>query len=116
MAMKKNKSWRLVSSFLCALLSFFTSQVLAEGTLLFTKDVAFHCTEPTSEMKQYCDGLIQGYSDFAVMSDTVCIPPEVKSRDLANAFSTYIESTEAFKVDKPALFGAVEVFRTLYPC
>ena len=91
------------------------TQAGAEENVLRTKNAVKICTTPSQNWVDFCNGLMQAYSDFAIMSGAACIPVGVTRTQLVKLF-TGMTNTAAYKDDHAALVAAVEVFKLVYPC
>lgn len=98
-----------------ALLASLSTQARAEENVLRTQNAVKICTTPSQNWVDFCNGLMQAYSDFAIMSGAACIPVGVTRTQLVKLF-TGMTNTEAYKEDQAALVAAVEVFKLVYPC
>ena len=98
-----------------ALLASLSIQARAEENVLRTQNAVKICTTPSQNWVDFCNGLMQAYSDFAIMSGAACIPVGVTRTQLVKLF-TGMTNTAAYKEDQAALVAAVEVFKLVYPC
>jgi len=99
---------------LCLVISGWT---YAHDTILRTQNAYMICTTPDTDWVNFCNGLMQGYADYAVISGKACIPSGVTRTELATLFtSKLVKNTEAYKKDKPAVEEVSEIFSLAYPC
>ena len=98
-----------------ALLASLSTHARAEENVLRTQNAVKICTTPSQNWVDFCNGLMQAYSDFAIMSGAACIPVGVTRTQLVKLF-TGMTNTKAYKEDQAALVAAVEVFKLVYPC
>ena len=98
-----------------ALLATLSTQASAEENVLRTQNAVKICTTPSQNWVDFCNGLMQAYSDFAIISGAACIPIEVTRTQLVKLF-TGMTNTAACKDDHATLVAAVEVFELVYPC
>ena len=64
----------------------------------------------------FCNGLIKGYADYAVISGKACIPSRVTRTKLAALFtSKLVKKMEAYKNDISAIEGISEMVSLTYP-
>lgn len=111
---------RLLKAITVGFILFFLSigtAAQAEGTVLATRNVISICTTADEDWVNFCNGLIQGYADFAVLSDNACFPAGTTRTALVTLFTgEAVIATTAYQNDEPALVAAVELFHKVYPC
>jgi len=83
---------------------------------LSSKNAHSLCTTSDMDWINFCNGLIQGYADFVVLSGAACIPVGTTRTTLITLYTDRLPSTQAFSKDEPALAAAIEIFSRLYPC
>ena len=102
-------------TFLIVLMMTLATQAGAEANVLRTQHAVQICSIPSQSWVDFCNGLIQGYADFAILSGEACIPVGVTRSQLVNLFSGMTNTAE-YKNDDAALVAAVEIFKLVYPC
>ena len=89
----------------------------SQNNIIRTQNAYSVCTKPDMDWINFCNGLMQGYADYVLLTGQACIPPAVTKTQLVTLFTgKLIKITESYKNDRPALEGAVEVFALAYPC
>lgn len=89
----------------------------SQKNIIRTQNAYSVCTKPDMDWINFCNGLMQGYADYVLLTGQACIPPAVTKTQLVTLFTgKLIKITESYKNDRPALEGAVEVFALAYPC
>ena len=89
----------------------------AEGVALATKNAVSICTTADIDWVNFCNGLIQGYADIAVLSGTACIPTGTTRTAMVTLFTDEaMKRTTAYQNDEPAVAAAMELFSKVYPC
>jgi hypothetical protein len=75
------------------------------------------CLRQDPQIVSFCNGLVQGYAEYAVLSGKVCIPPGTGWRDLVDVFTApEVVVTTGYIDNLPALETALEMFISRYPC
>ena len=98
-----------------ALMATLGTEAGAEENVLRTQNAVEICTRPSQNWIDFCNGLMQAYSDFAILSGAACIPAGVTRTQLVTLF-TGMTNTAAYKDNHAALVAAVEIFKLVYPC
>ena len=92
-------------------------RAISPEVFLRTGDAVALCLKPEDSWKQFCDGLLRGYAEYAVLSGKACIPFGTSHRDLVSAFTApQIVVSTGYIDDWPALETALEVFIQRFPC
>lgn len=84
---------------------------------LRTGDAVALCLRPEQHWRDFCNGLVLGYAEYAVVSQKACIPFGTPPRQLVEVFSApdVVVST-GYIDDWPAIETAVEIFIRDFPC
>jgi hypothetical protein len=108
---------KTVITLLFLLLSFSNAKAANASTVLLSQDAYQVCTRANMNWVNFCNGLIQGYADYASLSGRACIPSGVTRTQLVTLFtSNLMKSTKAYQNNQAALLAGVEVFELAYPC
>lgn len=111
---------RFALTILVGLISIFStlnaSTAEAQDTVLTSKNVFRVCNIADEDWVSFCNGLIQGFSDYAVLSGNACIPVGTTRTTLITVYIDRLSATQAYADDAPALISAVEVLKRAYPC
>ena len=111
------KFLKTVVTLLFLVLSFSKANVANASTILLSQNAYQVCTRKNMNWINFCNGLIQGYADYASLSGRACIPSGVTRTQLVTLFtSKLIKSTKAYQNNQAALLAGVEVFELAYPC
>ena len=85
--------------------------------LLGTQEVVQLCLSQNDTWKNFCNGLIQGYAEFANFTVRSCIPSGTKRRSLVEIFiQPEIVVFNGYIDDWPAIDSAAEIFAKYFPC
>ena len=94
-----------------------SNQAFSNDNILRTQNAYSICTKPDMDWINFCNGLIQGYSEYIILSNQACIPVGVTRTQLVTVFTgKLMKMTKAFQSDLPAIEGAKQVFKLAYPC
>jgi hypothetical protein len=86
-------------------------------TYLHTTDAVAICLRPHPQWKSFCDGLMQGYADYAVTEGTICLPFGTTRRQLVEIFTApEVVVTTGYIDDLPAITTATQLFIKYFPC
>ena len=90
---------------------------VAPEVFLRTGDAVALCLRPEPHWQDFCNGLVQGYAEFAVVRGKACIPLGITRRELVEIFAgpDVVVST-GYIDDLPAFETAVEMFIRHFPC
>jgi len=82
-----------------------------------TGDAVALCLRPEPHWQDFCNGLVQGYAEHAVLTGKACIPPGTTRRRLVEVFTgpDVVVST-GYIDDLPAYETALEMFIRHFPC
>jgi len=121
----------LVSLFICSSAAMAQDATQAEGPgmtvaerrpvvpepFLRTGDAVALCLSPESQWVDFCNGLAQGYAEYAMLHDKACIPYGTSRRELVQVFTgpDVVVST-GYIDDLPAFETALEMFIKHFPC
>lgn len=84
---------------------------------LHTTDAVALCLRRDAQWQDFCNGLMQGYADYAVVEGKVCLPLGITRQELVEIFtSPEIVVTTGYIDDWPALTTAVQLFIQHFPC
>ena len=93
-----------------------TTSAKASNTLL-AKNAYEACTRADMNWINFCNGLMQGYADYATLTGRACFPAAVTKTQLVTVFtSKLMKSTWAYRNNAAALLAATETFELAYPC
>lgn len=95
---------------------FFACQVTADTTVLSSKNAYNLCTSDISHWIDFCNGLIQGYVDYASLANAACIPIGTTRTTLVTVYINFLPQSEVYETDGPALQAALEILGKAYPC
>ena len=94
----------------------FATQASAESTVLSSKGAHSLCTTEATHWVDFCNGLIQGYADYASLSGAACIPTGTTCTTMITVYINFLPQSDAYKQDDSALQAAVEILGKAYPC
>lgn len=94
----------------------FSNQASAESTVLSSKGAHSLCTTEATHWVDFCNGLIQGYADYANLSGAACIPKGTTRTTMITVYINFLAQSDAYKNDDSALQAAVEILGKAYPC
>ena len=118
--MEIKKMRRLVITLAASFVSLFSnlsvSLAEAQDTVLTSRNAFRVCNIASEDWVNFCNGLIQGYADYAVLSGNACIPAGTTRTTLITVYIDRLPATQAYANDAPALLAAVEVLKRAYPC
>lgn len=84
---------------------------------LRTGDAVAICLRRETQWIDFCNGLIQGYAENAMLRGAACVPYGTTRRELVEVFTApEVVVTTGYIDDLPALETAIEVFARHYPC
>ncbi len=84
---------------------------------LRTGEAVSLCLERSAPWVDFCNGLMQGYAEYAVTTGKACIPAGISRRKLVETFTgPDVVLTTGYMDNLPALQTAVEMFIRHYPC
>ena len=87
------------------------------STALSAQNAYEVCTRADMNWINFCNGLIQGYADYAVLSGNACFPVGITRTQLVTLFtSNLLKMTNAYKNNQAALLAAQQAFELAYPC
>lgn len=109
-----NKPLTLLAAFVLTC-SMATSQTRLD-TVIYSRNAYDACTRPEAAWINFCNGLIQGYAETAVIGNVACIPSGTTRTTLVTIYTNRLPSTEAYRRDDPAIYAAMEIFRVVYAC
>ena len=85
-------------------------------TTLSARNVHSLCTTEDMDWINFCNGLIQGYADYAVLADYACIPSGTTRTTLITIYTDRLPSSQAYNNNESALAAAVEILSRAYAC
>jgi hypothetical protein len=90
---------------------------IASDFFMPTGDTVALCLRPEAHWQDFCNGLVQGYAEHAVLTGKACIPPGTNRRRLVEVFTgpDVVVST-GYIDDHPAYETAIEMFIRHFPC
>tara|TARA_B100000900_G_C20293091_1_gene598986 strand:+ start:251 stop:577 length:327 start_codon:yes stop_codon:yes gene_type:complete len=94
----------------------FANQASAESTILSSKSAHSLCTSGVMHWVDFCNGLIQGYADYASLSGAACIPTGTTRTTMITVYINFLPQSDAYKQGESALQAAVEILGKAYPC
>ena len=97
-------------------LSFDDKMAYAQETALTSKNTYSLCTTTASHWVDFCNGLRQGYADYAVLYGNACIPAGTTRTTLITIYTDRLPQTNAYSKNEPAIMAAVEVLARVFPC
>ena len=109
----KNLSTMLAVSF--TIIAGFTTAASSD-TSLSARNAYSLCTTEDMDWINFCNGLIQGYADYAVLSGNACIPSGTTRTTMITIYTDRLPSSQAYKNNEPALMAAVEILSRAYAC
>ena len=82
-----------------------------------SSDAVALCLRPEPHWQDFCNGLAQGYAEYAVLTGKACIPAGTTRRRLVEVFTgpDVVVST-GYIDDLPAYETALEMFIRHFPC
>lgn len=84
---------------------------------LRTGDAVSLCLRNEPQWMDFCNGLMQGYADIAIVTGKACIPFGTSRRELVEIFtSPDVVMTTGYIDDLAAYETAMEVFIKNFPC
>ncbi len=84
---------------------------------LRTGDAVAICLRRDPQWIDFCNGLIQGYAENAILRGAACVPYGTTRRELVEVFTApEVVATTGFIDNLAALETAIEVFARHYPC
>ena len=84
---------------------------------LRTADAVALCLRREPEWIDFCNGLLQGYAESAMLRGAACIPFGTSRRDLVEVFTAPEVVVSTGYIDNlPALETAAEMLARRYPC
>ena len=98
------------------ILSFDDKMAHAQETVLTSRNAYSLCNTTASHWVDFCNGLIQGYAEYAVLSGNACIPAGTTRTTLITIYTDRLPQTNAYSKNEPAIMAAVEVLGRAYPC
>ena len=93
----------------------FTSTASSE-TSLSARNVYSLCTTEDMDWINFCNGLIQGYADYTVLTGNACIPSGTTRTTMITIFTDQLPDSQAYKNNYPALAAAEEILSRVYSC
>jgi len=93
----------------------FVSTASSETTLS-ARNVYSLCTTEDMDWINFCNGLIQGYADYAVLTGNACIPSGTTRTTMITIFTDQLPDSQAYKNNYPALAAAEEILSRVYSC
>ena len=94
----------------------FAYQASAETTVLSSKNAHSLCTTEAPHWVDFCNGLIQGYADYASLSGPACIPTGTTRTTMITLYINFLPQSAAYKQNDSALQAAAEILGKAYPC
>ena len=91
-------------------------QVTADTPVLSSRNAYTLCTTKASHWIDFCNGLIQGYADYASLAEVACIPVGTTRTTLITVYINFLPQSEAYEKAGPALEAALEILSKAYPC
>ena len=113
-----NKHCKKISTMLAVsftLIAGFTTTASSD-TSLSARNAYSLCTTAAEQWVDFCNGLIQGYADYAVLSGNACIPPGTTRTTMITIYTDRLPSSQAYKNNETALVAAVEILSRAYAC
>jgi hypothetical protein len=98
------------------ILSCFTQPAFAQGTILTTQEAVKICNIAQTHWVDFCNGLVQGYADYAVLSGGACIPNGTTRTTMVTLFASNMASEPTYQGDEPAIISVGRFFSKYYPC
>ena len=74
------------------------------------------CTIAQPHWVDFCNGLMQGYADYAALVGEACFPTGITRTDLVQLFEENVRLTQAWRQDNAAILAATEIFSKQFPC
>ena len=104
-------------AFVCFLIVPFYSIGARASVVLLSQNAYQICTKADMNWINFCNGLIQGYADYASLSGKACLPSGITRTQLVTVFtSNLMTSTKAYQNNQSALLASAQVFELAYPC
>ena len=97
------------------LITFFASSSSGD-TFLSARNAHTLCTTAATQWVDFCNGLIQGYADYAVLTGNACIPSGTTRTTMITIYTDRLPGSQAYKNNEPALMAAVEILSRAYSC
>ncbi len=113
-----NKYCKKLSTILAVsftLIAGFTTAASSETTLS-ARNAYSLCTKEDMDWINFCNGLIQGYADYASLSGNACFPTGTTVTTLITIYTDRLPNSQAYKNNEPALMAAVEILSRTYSC
>ena len=113
-----NKYFKKVSMILAVSLTMmagFTTTASSETTLS-ARNAYSLCTTEDMDWINFCNGLIQGYADYASLSGNACFPTGTTRTTLITIYTDRLPSSQAYNNNDSALVAAVEILSRAYAC
>ena len=89
---------------------------LSQATTLEPKEAIRVCNLPHEHWINFCNGLMQGFADYAVLSGNACIPTGTTRTTMVTLFADLKTDGVNFKDDDPALITANKLLKKYYSC
>lgn len=84
---------------------------------LRTSDAVALCLSSEPRWVDFCNGLAQGYAEYAMLHDKACIPYGTTRRELVEVFiGPDVVVSTGYIDDLPAFETALEMFIKHFPC
>ena len=85
-------------------------------TTLSARNAYSLCTTEDMDWINFCNGLIQGYADYASLSGNACFPTGTTRTTLITIYIDRLPSSQAYNNNESALVAAVEILSRAYAC
>ena len=92
------------------------SVCLSQATTLETKEAIRVCNLPQEHWINFCNGLMQGFADYAVLSGNACIPVGTTRTTMVTLLAGLKTDGVNFKDSDPALITANKLLKKYYGC
>lgn len=89
---------------------------LGQSTILSSKEAIRVCNLPHEHWVSFCNGLMQGFADYAVLTGNACIPEGTTRTTMVTLFADLKTDGVKFKDSEPALITANKLFEKYYNC
>lgn len=109
----------ILLSFIAVVSSLFavvSTPAVAADNHLSARNALSLCTIAQPHWVDFCNGLMQGYADYASLAGKACFPAGIKRTDLVQLFEANVRLTEAWQQDNAAILASTEVFSREFPC
>ena len=113
-----NKHYKKIITMLAfsvTLISGFTTTAVSD-TSLSARNAYSLCTTEDMDWINFCNGLIQGYADYASLSGNACFPTGTTRTTLITIYTDRLPRSQAYKSNESALVAAVEILSRAYSC